>query len=53
MAAALANAGEDKSLQGAGVYVGKGLPQISPKLAKKSTSGEYVEMEVLLPEMCM
>lgn len=51
-AAALANAGDDNPQQGAGVYVGEGLPPIPPKVAKKITSGEYVEMEELLPEMC-
>ena len=54
VAGILANAGDDngKSLQGVGVYVGEGLPPVPPKLAKKISAGEYVEMEELLPEMC-
>ena len=54
VAGILANAGDDngKSLHGAGIYVGEGLPPVPPKLAKKISAGEYVEMEELLPEMC-
>ena len=50
--AALANAGVDKTRQGEGVYVGEGLPPVPQKLVKRIRSGEYVEMEELLPEMC-
>jgi len=50
---ALANAGErDMSRQGEGVYVGEDLPPVLTKLAKRIRSGEYVEMEELLPEVC-
>ena len=38
--------------QSGGVYVGEGLPPVSVKLAKKILSGDYVEMEELLPEVC-
>ena len=48
----LAKAGEDQTLTGEGVYVGKGLPPVPPKLAKKIRSGEFVEMEELLPKIC-
>ena len=48
----LANAGVDKTRQGEGVYVGEGLPPVPQKLVKRIRSGEYVEMEELLPEMC-
>ena len=34
-------------------YVGEGLPPISMKLPKKILSGDYVEMEELLPEVCI
>jgi len=51
--AALANASErDMPRQGEGVYVGEGLPPVPSKLAKQIRSGEYVEMEELLPEVC-
>ena len=37
--------------QSGGVYVGKGLPPVPVKLAKKILSGDYMEMEELLPEV--
>ena len=37
--------------QSGGVYVGKGLPPVPLKHAKKILSGDYVEMEGLLPEV--
>ena len=49
--AAFANAG-GKDRQGEGVYIGKGLPPVPPKLAKKIRSTEYIEMKELLPEVC-
>ena len=51
-ASVLAKAGEDQTLMGEGVYVGEGLPPVPPKLAKRIRSGEFVEMEELLPEVC-
>ena len=48
----LAKAGEDQTLTGEGVYVGEGLSPVPPKLAKKIRSGEFVEMEKLLLEIC-
>ena len=44
--------GEKVVPRSGGVYVGESLPPVSVKLAKKILSGEYVEMEELLPEMC-
>ena len=52
VAVTLANAGEAdncKPFQGAGVYVGEGLP---PVPTRKIAAGDYIEMEELLPEMC-
>ena len=37
--------------QSGGIYVGEGLPPVPVKLAKKILSGDYVEMEGLLPEV--
>ena len=37
--------------QNGGVYVGEGLPLVPLKLATKIRSGDYVEMEELLPEV--
>ena len=37
--------------QSGGVYVNEGLPPVSLKHAKKLLSGDYVEMEGLLPEV--
>ena len=51
-ASVLAKAGEDQTLTGEGVYVGEGLLPVPPKLARKIKSGEFVEMEELLPEIC-
>ena len=49
--ATLAHEGEKVLPQGGGVYVGKGLPPVPLKLAKKIRSGDYIEMEELLPEV--
>ena len=38
--------------QSGGVYISEGLPLVSVKLAKKILSGDYMEMEELLLEVC-
>ena len=35
---------------GTGIYIGKGLPPVPPKLAKKIRQWEFVDMAELLPE---
>ena len=49
--ALLMHKGEKIVPQGGNIYVGKGLPLVPLKLAKKILSEDYVEMEELLPEV--
>ena len=49
--ALLMHEGEKVVPQNGGIYVGEDFPSVPVKLAKKIVSGDYAEMEELLPEV--